>query len=117
MRKRQRESGAWAHFLPRLGQSGEMREIQGTASTAGGQTAFPAGALDRRCGWGPGRRSAAPADGAGFSPRRRIVSLQAMQFFWDFTAPGNRSATEDMKVVESKTLDSTIASFVYENAY
>ena len=58
MRKRQRESGAWAHFLPRLGQSVEMREIQGTASNAGEQTAFPAGALDRRCGWGraAGRR-------------------------------------------------------------
>jgi hypothetical protein len=47
---------------------------------------------------------------------RQLSSSQAKQSVLDLTSPGKRTVTGEMKIVESKTLDSTIANFIYENA-
>ena len=41
---------------------------------------------------------------------------QSVISFLDLTSPAKRTATGDVKVVDSKQLDSTIANFFYENA-
>ena len=43
-------------------------------------------------------------------------SSQAKQFVLELTSPAKRTVSGEMKIVESKTLDSTIANFIYENA-
>ena len=40
---------------------------------------------------------------------------QAKQSVLNLTSPGKRTLSGEMKIVESKTLDSTIANFIYEN--
>ncbi len=45
----------------------------------------------------------------------QLSSSQAKQSVLDLTSPGKRSVTGEMKIVESKMLDSTIANFIYEN--
>ena len=47
---------------------------------------------------------------------RQLSSSQAKQTGLDLTSPGKRTVTGEMKIVESKMLDTTIANFFYENA-
>ena len=46
---------------------------------------------------------------------RQLSSSQAKQTFLDLTSPGKRTVTDEMKIVESEMLDSSIANFFYEN--
>ena len=50
------------------------------------------------------------------SKEAQLSSSKAKQSVLNLTSLGKRTATGEMKIVESKTLDSTIASFIYENA-
>jgi hypothetical protein len=50
------------------------------------------------------------------SKEAQLSSSKAKQTVLDLTSPAKRTVTGEMKSVESKTLDSTIASFLYENA-
>ena len=50
------------------------------------------------------------------SKEAQLSSSKAKQSVLDLSSPGKRTVTGEMKIVESKTLDSTIASFIYENA-
>jgi len=43
-------------------------------------------------------------------------SSKAKQSVLELTSPAKRTVSGEMKIVESKTLDSTIANFIYENA-
>ena len=47
---------------------------------------------------------------------RQLSFSQAKQTVLDLTSPGKRTVTGEMKIVESKMLDSSIANFFYENA-
>ena len=46
---------------------------------------------------------------------RMLSSSQAKQSVLDLTSPEKRTVTGQMKIVESKMLDSIIANFIYEN--
>ena len=49
--------------------------------------------------------------------KERLSCSQARQSVLDSTiSPGKRTVTGEMKLIESETLDSSIASFFYENA-
>jgi hypothetical protein len=50
------------------------------------------------------------------SKEAQLSSSKAKQTVLDLTSPAKRTVTGEMKRLESKTLDSTIASFFYENA-
>ena len=50
------------------------------------------------------------------SKERLLSTSQKKQTVLDLTSPAKRLATGEIKVVESKMLDFTIASFFYENA-
>jgi hypothetical protein len=50
------------------------------------------------------------------SKEAQLSSSKAKQSVLNLTSLGKRTVTGEMKIVESKTLDSTIASFIYENA-
>ncbi len=45
-----------------------------------------------------------------------LTSSQTKQSVSDLTFPGKRNVTGEMKIIESKILDSTIANFMNENA-
>ena len=50
------------------------------------------------------------------SKARLLSTSQQKQTALDLTSPAERLATGEIKVVESKMLDATLASFFYENA-
>ena len=53
------------------------------------------------------------------SKEAQLSSSKAKQSVLDLSSPGKRTVTGEMKIVgskNSKTLDSTIANFIYENA-
>ena len=51
-----------------------------------------------------------------FSKESKLSSSKAKQTVLDLTCPAKRTVTGEPKIVESKMLDTTIASFLYENA-